>query len=208
MIKFFNILIIILIFSFYGNNLFSQSGKKDSVTANTDSVDSKTKPNQLNDTMTTQPLKDLVKDKPISKKQYKLSKSPTTAVLLSFALPGLGQLYDESYWKVPVFVGAMGIFIGQYFFYDNQFKPLEAEYKYLTKHDPNNPQIYIDKQRKESFRDSRDQAVFYLAGVYILAAVDAYVGAHLYDFSVSDDLSLRVIPDKNNLIKVGLTYKW
>ncbi len=33
--------------------------------------------------------------------------------------------------------------------------------------------------------------IFFLAGVYIISAVDAYVGANLYEFNVDDNLTLE-----------------
>ena len=55
----------------------------------------------------------------------------------------------------------------------------------------------IEKNRREFYRDNRDMSAFYLLGVYVLATVDAYVGAHLFDFDVSDDaISYRIMPSR------------
>ena len=47
-----------------------------------------------------------------------VKKSPSTAVVYSFVLPGLGQVYTESYWKVPIFTGAAAA--SAYFIVANQ----------------------------------------------------------------------------------------
>ena len=115
------------------------------------------------------------------------------AVIFSMILPGMGQLYNESYWKVPLFLGASGVLAYQIILDHNQFTKLQNEWKILK--DSNDPRQYIWQNDKEAYRDRRDKFAFYLLGVYILGAVDAYVGAHLYDFNVSDDLSLGLNAD-------------
>lgn len=116
-----------------------------------------------------------------------MTKSPTGAVLRSLALPGWGQFYNEQYWKTPIFVGAVGTLI--YFAIDNHNQYLD--YKRLEQSLPeDDPRRQIARRNKESFQDNRDQVLFYTIGVYIVSAIDAYVGAHLFDFTVDDDLSL------------------
>lgn len=109
------------------------------------------------------------------------SKSVTTAIVLSLLLPGSGQIYYEDYWKAPIFFGGAAA-LGWWAWKNNQtYNELEAQ------GDPN----------KEIYRNNRDQSLFFLAGVYILAAVDAYVGVHLYNFNVNENLSLFIAPDEN-----------
>lgn len=163
------------------------------------------KDNHVVDTITPKPLKDFISDAPVSKKTFVMTKSPTTAVILSLLLPGAGQFYNESYWKAPLFLGATGVLT--YLIFDNHSKYSKEQDKYdkMNISDPNKIQ---SKVIKEYYRDQRDQDVFYLAGVYIFAAVDAYVGAHLYDFNVSDELTLKVNTEYNKGFRVGLMLKW
>lgn len=163
------------------------------------------KENKVTDTIAPKPLKDFVSDVPVSKKTYVMTKSPTTAVLLSFLLPGAGQIYNESYWKAPLFLGTAGVLT--YLILDNHSKYSNEQKKYdnMNTSDPIRSQI---KVIKEYYRDQRDQDIFYLSGVYILAAVDAYVGAHLFDFNVSDELTLKFKTDYNGGLRVGLMLNW
>jgi TM2 domain-containing membrane protein YozV len=109
------------------------------------------------------------------------AKSATTAIVLSLLIPGSGQIYYEDYWKAPIFFGG-AVVLGWWAWKNNEtYKDLEAQ------GDPN----------KEIYRNNRDQSLFFLAGVYILAAVDAYVGVHLYNFNVNENLSLYLAPDEN-----------
>ena len=57
-----------------------------------------------------------------------LTKSPTTAVLYSLALPGLGQVYTESYWKVPLFTGTCAIAAWQFFRNNADFQATSQQY--------------------------------------------------------------------------------
>jgi TM2 domain-containing membrane protein YozV len=120
------------------------------------------------------------------------SKSVTTAIVLSLIIPGSGQIYYGDYWKAPLFFGGAAI-LGWWAWKNNEtFKDLDAQ------GDPN----------KEIYRNNRDQSLFFLAGVYILAAVDAYVGVHLYNFNVNENLSLYLEPDESTgNIKIAVNFR-
>ncbi len=139
--------------------------------------------------------------------KFQMQKSPTGAILRSLALPGWGQYYVESYWKVPVFLGAAGTCV--YFIVDNNnsFKDKQSQIDKAIALNPSDPYIDLYKRQREVYRDNRDQAAFFLAGVYILSALDAYVGAHLFDFDVSDKISMNLFPNKNNLLNVNFQIK-
>ncbi|MFN4985426.1 MAG: DUF5683 domain-containing protein [Ignavibacteria bacterium] len=121
-------------------------------------------------------------------------KSPSTAVLYSFLLPGLGQVYTESYWKVPIFTGAAAA--STYFIISNQSSFASASQEYdaaLVAGQPAATTATLLRKR-EFYRNNRDVAGLALLLTYALAAVDAFVGANLYDFNVSSDLSLQLTP--------------
>ncbi len=120
-----------------------------------------------------------------------LTKSPTMAIFWSLVFPGGGQIYTESYWKAPIFATAVGILTYNAFQNHRIFKDLESQ----------------NNLNKEVYRNNRDISIFFICGVYILSAIDAYVGAHLYDFDVSDDLSLNVSSDKNHILSLNIILK-
>ncbi|MFC2130161.1 DUF5683 domain-containing protein [Bacteroidota bacterium] len=159
----------------------------------------------LNDTIIPKPLEEFIGDVPVSGKKFEMAKSPTKAVLLSLLLPGLGQYYVESYWKVPIFLGAAGTLT--YLIIDNNNKFVQKQNEWEAM-DDDDPYKSLRQIQKEVYRDQRDMDAFYLFGVYILGAVDAYVGAHLYDFNVSDDLSLKFQTDMINGFRIGLKLEW
>lgn len=104
---------------------------------------------------------------------------------MSAALPGLGQIYNESYWKVPVIWGLGGYWVYQWIDLNGKYK----EYQTLYSLDLSAPQAPQYKRVRDFYRDERDKFAWYLGVLYFLNLLDAFVGAHLYDFDVDDPLN-------------------
>ena len=135
-----------------------------------------------------------------------MAKSPTGAVLRSLALPGWGQYYVESYWKAPIFVAGWGTLI--FFIYDNNSKYLAAADEYANYTGTDQTEYNFLYRKREYFRDYRDLNILYLTGVYIISAIDAYVGAQLYEFSVDENLSMSTHLNQFGLPEVGVRIKF
>ncbi|MBS1538589.1 MAG: hypothetical protein JST20_12665 [Bacteroidetes bacterium] len=127
--------------------------------------------------------------------QFTMTKSPTQAVLLSLAFPGLGQYYVESYWKVPIFAVGAGACIYGIISNNTTFVQKSSEVDNAVAAGETSAKIATLKNEREFYRNNRDLSGLYLLAVYVISSVDAYTGAHLFDFDVSDKLSLRVLPD-------------
>lgn len=114
---------------------------------------------------------------------FVMQKSPWGAVLRSAVIPGWGQFYNESYWKIPIVWGFAGWFV---------YNWIDTNDKYL-----NNRDLFIETEeniylrRRDFYRDQRDNFAIYLALTYLLNLVDAYVDAHLFDFTVTEDYLTR-----------------
>ena len=137
--------------------------------------------------------------------------NPGRAAIYSALLPGLGQAYNGEYWKIPVYY--TGLLTAGYFVYFNnlnyvRFKRIYAE--------ATNPEISYSgpvtsdqaKYYKDSYRRLRDYSIVALGLVYILQIIDANVFAVMYDFEVTDDISIRmeptvITPDNNFAFKGG-----
>lgn len=132
-----------------------------------------------------------------------MTKSPTTAVLLSL-IPGGGQIYNEQYWKAPLFAGVAGFFLVQAVHYHNLYRDQVA----LVDATPETDGTYARLKRiREVYRDERDLNIAYYLGVDILCMIDAYVGAHLFDFNVNDDLTSRIWFNPTRP-SIGVTLQW
>lgn len=119
----------------------------------------------------------------IAKVDDEKNKSPSGAILRSIVFPGWGQLYNESYLKAGAFSIAAVSVTSIIVWNDGKFSDAQTRYDGLSATDPLKERTF---KEKEFYRDQRDVAGLWLLGVYALAAVDAYVGAHLFNFDVSD----------------------
>jgi len=127
---------------------------------------------------------------------------PKKAGYLSAAFPGLGQIYNKRYWKLPIIYGAFGT-VG-YFIGWNNNKYQQYRNAYLLKKsfpideldDPLAIEISEDNLKRglDYYRRNRDLLMIVLVGVYLIQVLDAHIDAHLMEFDVSEDLSFRIEP--------------
>ncbi len=132
------------------------------------------------------------------------TKSPTGAVVRSLVLPGWGQWYNEDYWKVPISLGSAAFFTYRIVDFNSQCNDADAVLAQLDDSDPNR-QLF--ERRAEFYRDKRDEAALFLGVVYVISALDAYVGAHLSGFDVDDTLSVRLLPNPA-IGGISITASW
>ena len=125
------------------------------------------------------------------------TKSPGKAMLFSALVPGAGQLYNESYWKVPVVMGFGIYFASQWLHNHRLYKDYRDQYSRSLLEDPaGNERL---RTIREFYKDQRDTFTWYLAILYVINVADAYVDASLYDFNVSGDLSIRLMPQPSGM---------
>lgn len=128
---------------------------------------------------------------------YLNTKSPIRASLYSAILPGMGQVYNKKYWKVPIVWGLLGTGVGFVLNYDKQYKEFRGYYlDKLYGNEIENPTINNMSARQlatiqDDRKRTRDYAIALTALVYILNILDATVDAHLYGMEKDPDLSLK-----------------
>lgn len=115
--------------------------------------------------------------------KFVMQKSPMGALLRSAVLPGWGQFYNESYWKIPIVWGATGWFVYLWTDRNSLYKDFQNQY---NKSLDETSQVGDErlKRLRDFYRDDRDQFAFYIGLTYLLNLIDAYVDAHLFDFDV------------------------
>jgi len=142
-------------------------------------------------------------------------KSSRNASLLSI-LPGLGQIYNGKYWKVPIIYGGGIALIYSYRFYQGEYDRFRAAYKNKVNNLPlNDPQLEnvpatMLYNVRESYRESRDLSLIGLVGLYVLNILDAAVDAHLKEFEINKNLNGKISPESiliNNDYYFGLSLK-
>ena len=142
--------------------------------------------------------------------------SPKTAAIRSAIFPGLGQIYNKKYWKLPIVYGVMGTATGIFIYNLKQYR--DTRFAYSAKYKASLPPPQQDSTdyfkikpellplSLESLRAYRDQyrrdidysALFFLLA-WALNVVDAAVDAHLKTFDVSPDLSLQIKPGRSEM---------
>ncbi len=138
--------------------------------------------------------------------------SARKATIYSAILPGLGQIYNKKYWKVPLIYIGFGAFVyfidwnnDQYTLFreaysdmidndpnTNSFKELDIEGSFNFD-DPNQLSQLQDriKSAKDASRRNRDLVIISTAAFYAINIIDASVDAHFFNFDISDDLTFN-----------------
>ncbi|GAB1416038.1 hypothetical protein MASR2M117_14440 [Paludibacter sp.] len=151
-----------------------------------------------------------------TKNEYK--PNPTRAIWLGAVIPGYGQILNRKYWKLPIVYGG---FVGCFYainWNSRQFNAYKNAYLDITDSD-DNTKSYLDiippgytiesyggmsaftsllKTGMDKSRYNRDLSVIISVAYYGLTLIDAFVDAHLYDFDISPDLSMKLRPTITN----------
>lgn len=138
---------------------------------------------------------------------------PQRALWLSALCPGLGQIYNRRYWKLPIVVGAfVGLSYGTAW-NNRMLTDYSRAYRDAMDSDPDT-RSYMDfypptvqesdldmawlqkalKNKRDYYRRYRDLCIIGIVAVYLINIVDAYVDASLAHFDISPDLSMQVRP--------------
>jgi len=147
---------------------------------------------------------------------------PQRALWLSALCPGLGQIYNRRYWKLPIVVGAfVGLSYGAAW-NNRMYKDYSRGYRDVMDDDPDT-RSYMDffpptvketdldeawlqkvmKSKRDYYRRYREICVISMVGVYLINIVDAYVDASLAHFDISPDLTLDVTPTAIDNTAIG-----
>jgi len=139
--------------------------------------------------------------------------SPVAATILSTLVPGMGQAYNQKYWKIPVIYGGLSTFYFMISWNNRGYKRFKKALLYVMDDDPttidefngarseDNLRYYMD-----SYRRNRDLCILGVTAVYVLNILDANVDGFLYDWNVDDNLSFRVEPSVLNSSLASQSY--
>lgn len=151
----------------------------------------------------------------ITPKKTERVHSPKKATIYSAVFPGLGQIYNRKYWKVPlVYIGFASLIYSidwnndYYVQYrqayidisdddptSNSFKDLDIEGNWDFDDASQLEQFKTRLENaKEQTRRYRDLCIIGTAAFYAINIIDASVDAHLFNFDISDDLTMNWMP--------------
>lgn len=129
--------------------------------------------------------------------------SPARAAFYAAILPGLGQAYNKSYWKMPIVYVAIGTPIYFYIANTREFNRYQAAYKrraagftddeFYGNRSDGQPRLSTDGLRRaqQFYRRNQELSLLITIGLYALNIVDANVDAHLKQFNVDEKLSFE-----------------
>ena len=147
--------------------------------------------------------------------------SPRGALWRAAAVPGWGQVYNRQYYKLPfVYAGLGGILAAALY---NNDRYLLYRHAFLYANDPvaharyagdaapfatliSNGQEELLRQQRDAFRRNRDLSYIGIGLFYALTVLDAYVNAHLLDFDIDEDLSVRLLPGVDG--EIAIRARW
>jgi hypothetical protein len=172
----------------------------------------------------------------------KVVRSPKKASIYAALFPGLGQIYNRKYWKLPIVYGGYAGLIYVLGWNNNQYQDYYQGFRIISQYSSaaamkpderafldnmiKNPSISLDnpstftyisaqiKSGKDYYRRNRDLTIIGIAALHVLSIIDASVDANLFDFDISDDLSMRIEPmpiylgDQNLVMGFNLAIKF
>ena len=148
-----------------------------------------------------------IQDSVIIIKDDRNVKDPNKSIILSLIFPGAGQVYNEKVWKVPIIYG--GVLTSIYFlgFNNRRYQQFLVALEIIREGIEPNPFPNLNRdgivRNVNYWRRNRDAMYMVFGGIYALAAVDAFVDAHLSSFDISEDLSFKIEPVMEPILANG-----
>jgi hypothetical protein len=137
---------------------------------------------------------------------YPGKKMARKATLLSI-VPGLGQIHNGKYYKVPIIYLGVGTFAYFIHYTNGVYNEMKMGYANVGKPGPykyydfDKIKDWTDVQKKDFFKKYKDQYrrwrdmnVIGLTALYFLNIIDANIDANFLQYDVSPDLSIHLKP--------------
>ena len=125
---------------------------------------------------------------------------PNRAVLMSALVPGLGQVYNKKYWKIPIIYGAGGAFAYYLGYYQDKYIKFRTALRQRRRRPDRisltdgNMIMSSLSTGQDYYRRYRDLNALGITSIYFLNIVDAMIDAHFFYYDVSDDLTMHIQP--------------
>ena len=147
----------------------------------------------------------LIQSTLISAQNIDLNKYPKQALLLSTAVPGLGQFYNQKYWKIPIIYASIGSCVYLYRRQNEKYK--QYKHAYIQRNDNDNNTVDNFPQYSSSnlitlqdyYQNNRDLFGLLCIVSYVLNILDAHIDAHLLNYNINDNLTMNIKPQINSL---------
>lgn len=134
-----------------------------------------------------------------------LERLPRKAAISSAILPGLGQIQNKRWWKLPLIYGGFASFVIAYQDNNKQYHTFleEIQYRLANNGNPGNPDFagYSFEglvRIKDNFRRNRELSIIGGVVLHAVNIIDAYVDAKFFRFDISENLALQIRPSVQN----------
>ena len=131
---------------------------------------------------------------------------PAKATFYSSVIPGLGQIYNKRYWKLPIIYGGIGLSTYYYNFNNKNFKRYRNAYKRRLAgyNDDEFQDVILNDDRlidgMNFYKKYRDRSMLFIVGTYFLNILDANIDAHLRQYNLNQNLSLKSYINQNTIV--------
>jgi len=155
--------------------------------------------------------------------KHKFQAEPLKATMMAVVFPGLGQVYNRKFWKIPVVYAGFGGLMYSVAFNSSRYATYLKAYQDFTDaipetdsylvlipadastYDPVKHPLTYDPSNASYYRDGlirlvdyhkryRDLSYIGIAGWYLISILDANVDASLFNYDISDNLDIAVAP--------------
>jgi hypothetical protein len=158
-------------------------------------------------------------DTPVKHKMH--GGDPMKATMMAVVFPGLGQIYNRKYWKIPLVYAGFGSLVYAISFNSSHYIKYIQAYQDFTDDIPEtnrfreipgikelDPLSYDRKKNPESYAYYKDQMLrmvdYYkryrdlsyigIGAWYLISILDANVDASLFNYDINDNLDVAILP--------------
>jgi len=159
---------------------------------------------------------------PLKPEKIKFKAEPLKATMMAVVLPGLGQIYNRKFWKIPVVYAGFGGLIYATGFNSAKYNDFMKAFQDFTDgipqtksylnlipgsvDDPDGDPVLNYSLSEESYwkdrllqgvdyyKRYRDLSYIGIAGWYLISILDANVDASLFNYDISNNLDIAVFP--------------
>jgi hypothetical protein len=146
--------------------------------------------------------------KVITVESYAKRYQPRKALLYAAVLPGMGQIYNKKYWKVPLVYGGFAFITWAAVYYNNKYEQYKNDLFYVLENPGSTVGGYTEAQLRSitsAYRRQRDFFIILDGFWYILQMIDAHVDAHLKEFDLNPQLKVSLSPSTQQNYLTGRT---
>lgn len=145
----------------------------------------------------------------ITIESYAKRYQPRKALLYAAILPGMGQVYNKKYWKLPIVYGGFYVLTSFAVRYNQLHEKYKTElFGLLENPGTKAPSGFSETQLRsitDTYRRQRDYFLILNTFWYFLQMIDAHVDAHLKEFDLNPQLKISVSPSVQQNYMIGQT---